>query len=81
MGKCFPRWADLDQASSGEPEPPEEVAVVELEMGEWGDGEPVTVVIWWIICGLVVGPLGFQLERGFNVFRVEHGRRRRRRRR
>jgi len=24
-GKCFPRWADLDQASSGEPEPPEEV--------------------------------------------------------
>jgi len=25
-GKCFPRWADLDQASSGEPEPPEEVA-------------------------------------------------------
>jgi len=25
-GKCFPRWADLDQASSGDPEPPEEVA-------------------------------------------------------
>lgn len=24
-GKCFPRWADLDHASSGEPEPPEEV--------------------------------------------------------
>jgi len=24
-GKCFPRWADFDQASSGEPEPPEEV--------------------------------------------------------
>ena len=34
-GKCFPRWADFDQASSGEPEPPEEVAGGEnkLEMG------------------------------------------------
>ena len=29
-GKCFPRWADLDQASSGEPEPPEEVAGEEM---------------------------------------------------
>ena len=33
-GKCVPRWADLDQASSGDPEPPEEVAEGnELEVG------------------------------------------------
>ena len=55
-GKWVPRCADLDQASSGEPEPPEEVARAtgKGRIGRMG-GESVTVVVRWVVGGLVVG--------------------------